>query len=107
MSQSKIKRAHEQTIVERFPDTFKLSGRRKPLAVGIRQSLIERCPDIPEDHVGRFLHRYTNKLVYLFALREGNPRYDLNGTAVGVVSESEAAGAKEKKQAILAREDPG
>lgn len=64
--------------------------RRRPLAIGIHKD-IEATGVLTPGEASALLRYYCGNLGYLRACREGQARVDLNGTAVGVVTASEAA----------------
>ena len=96
----------EATIKElanRYPATFAAEAwsPHRPLAIGIRDTLIAACPDLAGT-ITSALQRYTHRLVYQQSLVEGASRVDLSGAAVGTVSAQAAAHAAAKVEGILA-----
>ena len=97
----------EATIKElanRYPATFAAEAwsPHRPLAIGIRDTLIAACPDLAGT-ITSALQRYTHRLVYQQSLVEGASRVDLTGAAVGTVSAQAAAHAAARVEGILAR----
>jgi sRNA-binding protein len=84
----------EQTIVElvaAFPLAFSTEPERiRPLGVGIKQRIYERCTLSHRD-IGAALRCYTGRVAYLYAIVEGAARIDLDGTPNGTVAAKEAA----------------
>jgi sRNA-binding protein len=77
----------EATIKElanRYPATFVAEAwsPHRPLAIGIRDTLIAACPDLAGT-ITPALQRYAHRLLYLQSLTKGAPRVDLTGAAVG------------------------
>ena len=97
---------------EWFPIAF-AAGRPRPLKVGIDKDIAERAPAITDVERARALHYHTKSDRYLRSMRSGAPRIDLDGAAVGAVTDDDAAYAralldahKAKKAARLAAEQP-
>ena len=84
-------------LAERFPAFFAVLEARRPLKIGIHIDIIAAVSVAPVE-LGRALQRYTHSDGYLAKFKPGAARIDLDGNAVGVVTEDEAKGA----QAILA-----
>jgi ProP effector len=81
-------------LAELWPQCFVVyARRRKPLKVGIRDDLV--AYGYAKEAVGAALRCYTASSGYLWALKPGSPRVDLDGQAAGVVSNSDAAFASE------------
>jgi sRNA-binding protein len=96
----------EQTIVElvaAFPLAFSTEPERiRPLGVGIKQRIYERCTLSHRD-IGAALRCYTGRVAYLYAIVEGAARIDLDGTPNGTVAAKEAAHAAEQIKKIFAK----
>ncbi len=64
----------------------------KPLAIGIHNDIIPQMNHSPEIVSGA-LHVWTARSIYKKALIAGGPRYNLDGTLNGEVSESDQIAA--------------
>jgi len=79
-----------------------LRGRWKPLAIGIRQAIADRAPDLagpPRWRLHQALWRYCSRPEYMAGLVQGAVRIDLDGKPLGVVTATEAANAREQLDA--------
>jgi ProP effector len=87
---------------KRFPNAFaavRAPGPWKPLAIGIRQQISARAPNLaapPQWRLRQALWRYCSRPEYRAGLVAGAARIDLDGKPAGVVTGSEAAGACER-----------
>jgi sRNA-binding protein len=96
-------------FVEAFPAVFPPRGEApKPLAIGVSQDVLESdVLDIVRWRRRMFLRIWTGRLEYLSVLAKGGPRYALDGTPQGEVTEAQrkdaAAKAAEKEARIEAR----
>jgi ProP effector len=81
-----------ELLCERYPRCFFLyEGRRRPLKIGIHKDIPE---GLFEPSTLSLAHRlYVGNDGYLRSMRAGAARIDLDGNAVGVVSDGEASGA--------------
>jgi hypothetical protein len=80
-----------EELVRRFPGCFKPKRALKvPLAVGIREMIFERAPDLDRPLVALAIKDYVNGPKYQNTCFEGAPRYDLDGLVVGFVSANDA-----------------
>jgi ProP effector len=77
-----------------FPHTFTVP--RRPLAIGIDEELKAIFPGIFPSAISVFLHTYTTQLDYLTHLKEGAPRFGLDGEVTGQVTEAQAIHAKQQ-----------
>jgi sRNA-binding protein len=92
---AKIERAIGELLAA-FPLAFSAEpGHIKPLAIGIRQQLYQRCALSHRD-VGAALRRYTARAAYQRTIIEGAGRVDLDGGTSGHVTAKEAAHAAEQ-----------
>jgi hypothetical protein len=90
---------------ERWPRLFPADVRQiKPLALGIHKALIEALPDSKPWQIRQALRVWqrSGKGAYWRAILNGGPRYTLDGTPEGEVSEKEQAHAREQLAAIRA-----
>jgi sRNA-binding protein len=68
--------------------------RRRPLKIGINQDIVAALDGaITAEELKLGLSRYCSNIGYPRACREGTPRIDLNGNAVGAVTAEQAARA--------------
>lgn len=90
-----LKRVIETLSVLRewFPLAF-AAGRFRSLKVGIDKDIAARAPAITGVEIHRALGYHTKSERYLWSMRPGAPRVDLDGVEVGVVTADEAAHAK-------------
>jgi sRNA-binding protein len=64
--------------------------RRKPLKVGIHEQIIaELAGVVPEADIRHALRLYVANYAYLRKIRTGKPRFDLDGTLAGTVTDYE------------------
>lgn len=101
-------------LAQSFPNCFSVEGEAKPLKIGIFQDLAERLSD--EERLSKTLLRsslrhYTNSWRYLYSIKAGNFRVDLDGNndaaieqehedhAKKQLDESKAKAAEKRKQA--------
>ena len=82
-------------LSELWPQCFSVyERRRKPLKVGVRDDLVAYGYDVRV--IGAALRYYTASSGYLYTLKPGAMRVDLDGKPAGVVGDNEAAFAKEQ-----------
>ena len=88
-------------LVNKFPKTFTADPKcRKPLKIGIADDLIVRIDGaIRKRELRLALALYCGSVSYLRNCEVGAERLDLDGNAVGVVTETEAAHAVDKLKA--------
>jgi ProP effector len=82
-------------LYERFPKCFS-SKQKRPLKIGIDQSVSEAAPDLPPRKVKQAIAHYANTPSYLKTLIEGATRIDLAGNAAGVVTADAERHAQER-----------
>ncbi|PWI34175.1 RNA chaperone ProQ [Vibrio albus] len=108
-------------IAECFPKCFTLEGEAKPLKIGLFQDLAERLADdekVSKTQLRAALRQYTSSWRYLYGVKAGAVRVDLDGNDCGEVeqehidhakktlSESKArVNTRRKEQAEKAREE--
>ncbi len=80
----------QETLAERFPDCFQVSGQRLPLKVGVDRDVINAAPDLNEGEIKWAIKLYVRDPAYLQAMVEGVDRVDLDGSPSGTVSRNEA-----------------
>lgn len=83
-------------LCELFPKAF---SREQPqaLQVGIQEELLAKMPE-QGSKIKRALASYTHAPFYLRAIKAGQPRVNLQGQAVGVVTAEDEAFAQERYQ---------
>ena len=87
--------------VEDFPAVFGKSVR--PLALGVDAVLKVAWPDVGRCRIKRFLSDHCKSRSYLLAIAAGGPRYYLDGSVDGEVSEDQRAHAHQMLEARQAR----
>jgi ProP effector len=80
-------------LAETFPQCFSLQGDAKPLKIGIFQDLAGRLEE--ETRVSKTLLRsslrhYTNSWRYLYSIKEGAARVDLDGNESAIIEKEHA-----------------
>lgn len=100
-------------IAERFPLCFTLEGEARPLKIGIFQDLAERLADDPKvskTQLRAALRQYTSSWRYLYGVKAGAVRVDLDGNDCGeleqdhidhaqtALAESKARAAERRKE---------
>lgn len=93
-------------LVESFPACFSLQGEAKPLKIGIFQDLAERLSD--EERVSKTMLRsslrhYTNSWRYLYSVKEGAFRVDLDGKQNAPIEKEHAEHAKQQLEQSKAK----
>ncbi len=83
----------QETLAERFPDCFQVSGPRLPLKVGVDWDVINAAPDLNEGEIKWAINLYVRDPAYLQAMVEGVDRVDLDGSPSGTVTRNEARSA--------------
>lgn len=108
-------------IVERFPKCFTLEGEARPLKIGIFKDLADRLendPKVSKTQLRAALRQYTSSWRYLYGIKLGAIRIDLDGNDCGqleqehidhaknALAEGKARAAERRKaQAVLANEN--
>lgn len=93
-----------ELLYKSFPKAFVKEGDCKPLKIGIFDELKERISDIEGLSVSKVraaLRLYTSRLKYLYSVKEGAARIDLDGNECGdTVNAEHAQYASEKIKEI-------
>ncbi len=86
------KRELYQPIYDTFPECFAPHGDlRSPLAIGVREKLIEALPEVAPDLIAKALTAYTaSPRLYRASFRFGEARIGLDGEPAGTVTATEA-----------------
>ncbi|MGM0481308.1 MAG: RNA chaperone ProQ [Pseudomonadota bacterium] len=77
-------------LAEQFPACFSVKGDAKPLKIGIFDDLAKRLDDDPmvsKTRLRTALRHYTNSWRYLYSVKQGQQRVDLDGNDVEQVTE--------------------
>lgn len=83
-------------LSDQFPNCFTIKGDIKPLKIGIFQDIVERLAE--DEHFSKTklrlaLRLYTASWRYLYSIKEGVNRVDLDGNACDVVTSEQASHA--------------
>lgn len=100
-------------IAERFPKCFTLEGEAKPLKIGIFQDLAERLdedPKVSKTQLRAALRQYTSSWRYLYGVKPGATRVDLDGNECGELEQehidhAQKALAESKERAAARRKE--
>jgi ProP effector len=91
-------------LVERFPRAFFADpSQTKPLAVGVKEKILQQMSTLAPKTVADALRRYAGSPDYLKATIEGAARMDLDGQAAGVVTKGQAEHAQRRLAGMAAR----
>ncbi|MDI9730686.1 RNA chaperone ProQ, partial [Stutzerimonas stutzeri] len=77
-------------LAQRFPHCFSAEGEARPLKIGIFQDLVERVQglnSLSKTQLRSALRLYTSSWRYLYRIKAGATRVDLDGNACGVLDE--------------------
>ncbi|MXP67371.1 RNA chaperone ProQ [Pantoea sp. Aalb] len=77
-------------LAERFPACFKAKGEAIPLKIGIFQDIIKRIQDekqLSKTQLRLALRLYTSSWRYLYSIKSGVSRIDLDGNVCGILEE--------------------
>ncbi|ADM98749.1 RNA chaperone ProQ [Dickeya dadantii] len=93
-------------LAERFPLCFTLEGEARPLKIGIFQDLVERVSE--SEHVSKTqlrsaLRLYTSSWRYLYGVKVGAQRVDLDGNACGELEQQHVEHARKQLEEAKAR----
>lgn len=78
-------------LAERFPQCFSAEGEARPLKIGIFQDLVERVQgemSLSKTQLRSALRLYTSSWRYLYGIKAGATRVDLDGNACGQLDET-------------------
>jgi ProP effector len=110
MKRERLKRLREENLATRqilctaFPHAFFPKGSaKKPLKIGIFKDIRSLGHSVTYRRLKAALHDYTSGPLYLKAMKEGEPRLDLDGYTAGFVTEEHAAHAAKQLAEINAR----
>jgi len=93
-------------LTESFPKCFSIEGEALPLKIGIFQDLAERLND--DERVSKTLLRstlrhYTNSWRYLYCIKEGARRVDLDGNEGDVIEKEHVEHAQKQLEESKAK----
>ncbi|HBW4123640.1 TPA: RNA chaperone ProQ [Klebsiella pneumoniae] len=80
-------------LAERFPQCFSAEGEARPLKIGIFQDLVERVGgemNLSKTQLRAALRLYTSSWRYLYGVKAGAIRVDLDGNPCGELEEAKA-----------------
>jgi len=93
-------------LAERFPQCFSAEGEARPLKVGIFQDLVERVGgemNLSKTQLRAALRLYTSSWRYLYGVKPGAVRVDLDGKPCGELEEQHVAHARQQLEEAKAR----
>ena len=93
-------------LAERFPQCFSAEGEARPLKVGIFQDLVERVGgemNLSKTQLRAALRLYTSSWRYLYGVKPGAVRVDLDGNPCGELEEQHVAHARQQLEEAKAR----
>lgn len=93
-------------LAERFPLCFSAEGEARPLKIGIFQDLVERVQgeeNLSKTQLRSALRLYTSSWRYLYGVKVGAQRVDLDGNACGVLEEQHVEHARKQLEEAKAR----
>ncbi|CCV29999.1 TPA: RNA chaperone ProQ [Yersinia enterocolitica] len=93
-------------LAERFPFCFTAEGEARPLKIGIFQDLVERVQgeeNLSKTQLRSALRLYTSSWRYLYGVKVGAERVDLDGNPCGVLEEQHVEHARKQLEEAKAR----
>lgn len=93
-------------LAERFPRCFIAEGEARPLKVGIFQDIVGNLTEedgISKTQLRSALRMYTSSWRYLYGVKEGAKRVDLNGDDCGELDAEHIAHARQQLAEAKAR----
>nr|WP_318381342.1 RNA chaperone ProQ [uncultured Enterobacter sp.] len=93
-------------LAERFPHCFSAEGEARPLKIGIFQDLVERVEgemSLSKTQLRSALRLYTSSWRYLYGIKAGATRVDLDGNPCGVLDEQHVEHARKQLEEAKAR----
>ncbi|MFM1242249.1 RNA chaperone ProQ [Yersinia enterocolitica] len=93
-------------LAERFPLCFTAEGEARPLKIGIFQDLVERVQgeeNLSKTQLRSALRLYTSRWRYLYGVKVGAERVDLDGNPCGVLEEQHVEHARKQLEEAKAR----
>ncbi|MCZ7102127.1 RNA chaperone ProQ [Salmonella enterica] len=86
-------------LAERFPHCFSAEGEARPLKIGIFQDLVERVGgemNLSKTQLRSALRLYTSSWRYLYGVKPGATRVDLDGNPCGELEEQHVEHARKQ-----------
>lgn len=93
-------------LAERFPQCFSAEGEARPLKIGIFQDLVARVEgemNLSKTQLRSALRLYTSSWRYLYGIKAGATRVDLDGNPCGVLDEQHVTHARQQLEEAKAR----
>lgn len=93
-------------LAQTFPNCFTTEGEARPLKIGIFQELASRLeeePRVSKTLLRSTLRHYTNSWRYLYSIKEGAHRVDLDGNEGDVIEKEHADHAKNQLEESKAK----
>ncbi|MTH47187.1 RNA chaperone ProQ [Intestinirhabdus alba] len=93
-------------LAERFPQCFSAEGEARPLKIGIFQDLVERVAgemNLSKTQLRSALRLYTSSWRYLYGVKPGATRVDLDGNPCGELDEQHVEHARKQLEEAKAR----
>lgn len=93
-------------LAERFPLCFTTEGEARPLKIGIFADLVERVQgeeNLSKTQLRSALRLYTSSWRYLYGVKVGAERVDLDGNSCGVLEEQHVEHARKQLEEAKAR----
>ena len=93
-------------LAERFPQCFSAEGEARPLKIGIFQDLVERVGgemNLSKTQLRAALRLYTSSWRYLYGVKAGAIRVDLDGNPCGELEEQHMRVSSWKKRKLAFR----
>ncbi|MBE5213298.1 RNA chaperone ProQ [Pectobacterium brasiliense] len=93
-------------LAERFPLCFTIEGDTRPLKIGIFQDLVERVPEsdnVSKTQLRSALRLYTSSWRYLYGVKLGAQRVDLDGNPCGELEQQHVDHARKQLEEAKAR----
>ncbi|WP_409307621.1 RNA chaperone ProQ [Pectobacterium sp. B1J-3] len=93
-------------LAERFPLCFTTEGETRPLKIGIFQDLVERVPEtdnVSKTQLRSALRLYTSSWRYLYGVKLGAQRVDLDGNLCGELEQQHVDHARKQLEEAKAR----
>ncbi|WP_213716102.1 RNA chaperone ProQ [Cedecea lapagei] len=93
-------------LAERFPQCFSAEGEARPLKIGIFQDLVSRVEgemSLSKTQLRSALRLYTSSWRYLYGIKAGATRVDLDGNPCGELDEQHVEHARQQLDEAKAR----
>ncbi|PIJ51439.1 RNA chaperone ProQ [Erwinia sp. OLTSP20] len=93
-------------LAERFPQCFSAEGEARPLKIGIFQDLVDRVQgemSLSKTQLRSALRLYTSSWRYLYGVKAGAIRVDLDGNPCGELEEQHVEHARKQLEEAKAR----